>query len=850
MAVVNNLQQESDDSQTKTNRQGGTVYYPPLPIDIVRQSGQITEELLTFGEEAAADEVTFGGKDTRSRVASVDVSLENFLSRPVKIHSFGWGTVQFYQTFNPWVDFLTNKRVSNRISNYLLLKGNLHLKFMINGNGFYFGKLMASYLPFRLQDNLTADVSTQFEDNIQMSQLPKIFIDPTLSQGGIMHVPFLYQKDYLDIVRNDQLAVGNVSIRELNPLRNVNTAITADMALTVSVYAWMTDVELQAPTSDNVFGIVPQSGKEAEVPPDEEDTTENKVVSQTATAIAKTASTAAAFLAPVAPQLAMGATAIAKGAQLTGAVASALGYSRPTQQVDPNRYVPNVVDSVALTNNTCITEKLTTDAKQELSISTAEFGGRDEDELSLPYITKQESFWYKVSWPVTATPETLLTNFVLNPISGRIVTILGDDTYFFPAVAGASLPFEYWTGSLKFRFQIVSSAFHRGKLAIVFDAAETPAGGREDNVAYTNIVDISEQRDFTIEVDNHQAFAWLRTRDSGLMEQGGSIPRSTIDGTDNGTMSIYVLNELTVPKYDAAVAQDVEINIYISGGKNFRLAKPGNKFSEFSVGIVPQSGVADAIDDTPDAEQHNEHMTTQLAQDTRVYIGEEISSFRALLKRFSPYIAFHSANNNNIREITLGMYPLYRGYGVDGIHFTPLLVKYNYCMVTLMTYLRPAFSLMRGSVRYKVLPMTNDSDTSVPKGMLTVTRNEGELHVPNVYKTVNCTSDVAASSTLMSLARAIGGNSGNAVTAVNLNPGLSFELPFYSQYKFVQGKPTNFDNSSAQVWDSFTVAFPANTNDAGATDMVAYEYHVAAGEDFTLGVFTGWPRMYKYTSLP
>ena len=38
-----------------------------------------------------------------------------------------------------------------------------------------------------------------------------------------------------------------------------------------------------------------------------------------------------------------------------------------------------------------------------------------------------------------------------------------------PPCAIAALPFRYWNGSMKFRFQVVCSTFHKGRLEIRFD---------------------------------------------------------------------------------------------------------------------------------------------------------------------------------------------------------------------------------------------------------------------------------------------------------------------------------------------------------------------------------------------
>lgn len=67
-----------------------------------------------------------------------DVSLQEFFARPVRIRQFDWGTgTTLTQTFEPWADFFNNKRVINRINNYSMMRAKLHVKFVINGNGFH-----------------------------------------------------------------------------------------------------------------------------------------------------------------------------------------------------------------------------------------------------------------------------------------------------------------------------------------------------------------------------------------------------------------------------------------------------------------------------------------------------------------------------------------------------------------------------------------------------------------------------------------------------------------------------------------------------------------------------------------
>lgn len=91
---------------------------------------------------------------TRSLTVHDDVSLDNFFARPILISTstFTPGVTFAGTTFDPWTLYITNTRVANRMSNYRLFSGKLNLKFMINGNSFYYGRYMASYQPMATYD--------------------------------------------------------------------------------------------------------------------------------------------------------------------------------------------------------------------------------------------------------------------------------------------------------------------------------------------------------------------------------------------------------------------------------------------------------------------------------------------------------------------------------------------------------------------------------------------------------------------------------------------------------------------------------------------------------------------------
>lgn len=127
----------------------------------------------TYAVDSAPDS-TFGISDT------ADVSLAEFFARPIKIRTFQWTpSVQLFNNFNPWSDFFNQSRVINRINNFNNLRAKLCVKFVVNGNGFYYGRALASYKPYLPNDDFTVDRAFFSQDLIAASQRPKIFLNPT-----------------------------------------------------------------------------------------------------------------------------------------------------------------------------------------------------------------------------------------------------------------------------------------------------------------------------------------------------------------------------------------------------------------------------------------------------------------------------------------------------------------------------------------------------------------------------------------------------------------------------------------------------------------------------------------------
>lgn len=512
---------------------------------------------------------TFNNADTD------DASLENFFCRPIKVKSIVWTPgSDIFNTFNPWTDFFENPRVLNRITNYNLLRCKLKCKIILNGNSFYFGKAIASYQPIHFRDDMTKVRQLFPTDIIGASQRPHVYLDPTNSQGGTLTLPFFWYENALRIPDMEWRSMGRVNIRSINDLKHANGSTDS---ITLSVFVWAEEVNLSIPTANEPGALVAQMGEYTG------DEYGKGIVSRPAGFIAKVAG-ALSNIAPIAPY----AKATQMAASTVSAVASMFGFSRPAILEDIVPYRPTYVGNMANTNVPDTVTKLTLDGKQELSIDPRTMGLGTADEMTIKSIACRESYLTSFDWNQVSTAETLLWNSEVSPV----LWAENANELHFPATAFAALPFTHWRGTMKFRFQVVASAFHKGRIKITYDPSYPLTN--EYNTNYTHIVDLAKEKDFTIDIGWGQERSMIEHRDPTVDD----IPyKATALGADpglkaNGIISVYVVNELTTP--NVTPDNDVEVNVFVSMGEDFEVFNPSSEIIENLVLFAPQMGESSA----------------------------------------------------------------------------------------------------------------------------------------------------------------------------------------------------------------------------------------------------------------
>jgi hypothetical protein len=814
-------------------------------VDIFPQSGS-NEENVGFVEPKDEQQIeVFPERNdvARSLPGAADASLGNFLGRPLKVYYTQWtagAPVSF--DINPVALFLNSPRVANRITTFKLMRASFKVKVVCNGNSFYMGRLLVAWNPMSAMDdyfvyNGATDLET-FAYSVRLSQRQHIMVDPSQSTGGELTLPFIWPKDFFDIpkITSDSVVFGSLSCTTIVPLSQVTEPVPGTVnPVGITVYAWAEDVELGGLTVEDLTSLSPQSGSDE--------------YSGRVSSLASTVATAAhAFItAPYIGPYAM-ATSIAAGA--IASVAKIFGFSKPNLLEEAVAMRPTAIRSLA----TCVGQdgavKLTIDPKQEVTIDPRIMGLGGTDEMDIVNIASIPSLIGKFEWNYTHTYGDLLYASLVDP--GICHQISNSDTrLFLPACSGVSLPFTYWSGSMEFTFEIVATAYHRGRLAFVYDPQRSPTT-YETNISYNYVVDISECRKFKIRIGPSQTSA-IMTRFQPLTSgefmsiyfRGGHgtvgvTPTQILNagGVGNGVLSVFTVNDLTAP---STTTTGVQILMYVNACEDFRVYAPNSDLYKYNY-IVPQSGIEPISDITTNMECPPETVVVRSSDPglSQIYIGENILSIRTILKRYVHYMAHQvvpSLFSTNLVTFNHAIYPLMYLYARDTIHLNASANGINYVSHSYISYYRAAYTALRGGTRWKVVPTRPPEESA--GGYISASLEKGAVtNLPSEYVILTGVNTTPRSFLLANRST----HQGETLTVCDINPTLEFEVPFYSKSRFAVGSSSDETLNATQA-PGYRIL--SNYSGIGSTCSL----YVAAAEDLAMFNFHGFPAMTCNQSL-
>lgn len=833
---------------------------PPPGLQETETSPTSQEQITAFADQDAGWVTEKVGmyESTMDLANNSDSELGNFLQRPIRQSAQSWIVGQpFFYKFNPWAAFCENSFVRDKIKNYELLRMKLNVKMVISGTKFHYGRALVSYNPYLKGDQVTVQRNFINQDLIQASQKPHFFLNPTKNTGGELSLPFFWDKNYLSIPDADWSDMGEIVISSFGNLLHANGG---DDPVVVTTYIWAEDVVLTIPTSSDP-PLASQSGRRGgkRSAKDNANSINNSdeygqgIISKPAAAIAKAAGQLTA-LPVIGPYM----TATQIGANATSKIAQLFGYSRPNIVTDIAQFKPSPTGNLVNIDAADGAMKLTLDSKAEITVDSRTAGLDGTDEMGILDYCKRESYLTQFDWTPSQAVDDLLWNTRVLPMQ---LDNINSEIHMTP-LAHMATGFHQWQGSLKFRFQIVKSDFHKGRILVRWDPNQFTSSV-DYNTNYSRVIDIAETDDFEIVVGWGQSEPW---KECGTPYDSGSnfsdVSRLLADNTQgNGVLELAVLNDLVSPSVDAPIS----INVFVSACDDFKLADPRNSpynnYHLFPEPVVLTSQSSAPNTETGDLTQSDKPtssgeiipMAQKSEQDDATYMvfyGDPPCSIRELCKRYCFtrfwYPTTASANALRINGLRNKNMPYHTGYDPQGLDLaqdgvTPLTVG----PTAYASWFTPAYAGVRGAYRKKYFfsaPLTRQSPQVVRDGVQTT--GNGTFFNSEVL--------LAAGRTViqkyLSSRFSVGSGSGAAATNLGVNNTIEVEFPYYLPKRFSAARTIQAQSLDS---NSHRVA----TTDVNAPDFFAnpqsystsYQQYDAVGEDFNLMFFTGVPIYYQYT---
>lgn len=596
-----------------------------------------------------------------------DMSLAEWFRRPVKIAAYDWieGS-SILTTIDPWSLFFNNPDILNKLKGFSRMQATLHVKLTINASPYQYGAGNMSYLPLSNFGNGAgsgptsepaldsfagghcdpalnsyfgvAGFGTAAGNLIVKTCRPNVWFYPQFSQGAEMVLPFCYYKNWINLDSNltEVANLGRLTLYTPIPLKTTSTPTVNPVSVTI--FAWCEMHKVSAPSYSMQGG----------------DEYVDRPVSTTMSALSTLARTVSRI-----PML--GPYAMATSSVLTnmGTAARWFGYSNPPVISDVHALRPNYMASYSSPEVCVQHEKLSLDPKNEVTVDSRTVGLDGVDQMSISHIVGREVYFGLINWAATAATTQCLSIHHVSPMIYAHRQYIGEITnrncksiQMTPGCQIGTL-FDMWHGVIKYKFTVVASQFHRGRLLVSYE----PDGFQDSytSSAYTSprtiskIWDITENPSFEFEVPWMASTTFLKTGGFPYVATGSTsgdlnyfnppaLPGTWrySDGNQNGSIVVSVLNALTSGNTDAGVTIMVSIDC-----SQVEYANPIDLSIPMSISDYMLQSGDDVLAQSPDVVQVATVPVYEPPVKHIVYTGEIVRSIRTLMHRTNFYSRYN-----------------------------------------------------------------------------------------------------------------------------------------------------------------------------------------------------------------
>lgn len=792
-----------------------------------------------------------------------EVELKTFLERRIYVTTQTWAIGSaFSYTVNPFDVYFSSSDIQDKIAGYSLFRCDFEIEIFVKGTRYHAGLLMASVRRYGTEN--TRVVVGQTHQLVSYSQRPHIFLEAGTSQSSSITVPFVYPAGWWPIgeILYQSLPDPNTSRVYISSLANLAALTSATSPVEVSIYLKAKNISYAAPTKVNYAGTSDEGGTIFEACADENKKKKKKKTMHRkdeyqeqiqVSGVASALASAAGMLGSV-PVIGPFALATEIGLNAVSGIARLFGYSRPAIIKDMTITRPQVVGSLSLSEGGDPVQKLTLTAKQEVTVDPTTLGLPPVDEMSLDFLTKKESYLTSFEWDPTDATNTAIFNIAVDPMLYRVS---GSDRYM-TSLAFATQHFRYWSGTLRFRFVIIGTSFHSGKLAFVHEPAAPAVPTATDRYTRLNyeILDLDSERDITLDVRWAQADPYRPTHDlsyaESVMFTAPGTTMTTLTKNSNGFLSVFPFTGLVSPDD----ITPVQVLVFVSAGDDYEVngvGEPGRYQSPFPAWVATAddeklifvAASDEGVEPLPGAEEFAEEGSpntvvlggtpNDIDEKAIVHYGERPTSLRQLMKRPQYYRTVYVPGAANV-DYYFKWYAFPAAYGKStstNWDATTAVVgsAFTFNKLTTFASVGIGYGMWRGSYRYRFIPVQGNATLTACR--LSLYDGSPEAVEPGNISTTT-------SSKIATRGETYGGEydsgGGLAIAVQSVNGALEFELPYYSP---LRASNVTMAGRSSSLTTGLHVGPYIGFRCYDAKTPTRYNTYVSGGDDFAFYCFNG-----------
>lgn len=564
-------------------------------------------------------------------------TLTQILSRPVMMGSFVWGLTSTSRTnllnFLLPDEWLTKITTQTKTFGFRFIRCDFEVEVQVNAQPFNAGALLVWYEPYSLR---LQSVPTSTRTLSGRSGYPNVQLILEDASSVKLSCPFVTNQNAYTLLSPAEggWLGGTLWIDVLSQL-------TGTLDAEVTVFAWPTNIVLEQPTQASGPSYFNAQMADEEWPEPEDQAApgseggapipvnlvpkEEKEASKPGTSISKILGVAgkAVGVLSVVPEIGVFAGIAGGVLSLGGLIAGAFGWSKPLDngtnqmvQIGLNRNLTNF-------NGDSKAKVAAIDATNKVDMPMDAFRSV-KDEMAFRSMTGKELYMQEYIWNVSDTAGTTILTYKINPevafnvIGGQTIGGQAGSLNSMHYIGALSQLFRYWRGSMEFRFKLVKTQYHSGRLEVLWYPGQVDDAVEAPEMLYREVHDIRSKNEFVVKIPFNYMYPWC------------SLVSQPLEYT--GRLFIRVLNPLRAP---TTVAQSVKLMIYLRGGPDFQFAMPRS---------MRNTIVAHTPKPTINAQSNfTEASVTNDTDINRRGVGEAVLSARTLLRR---YVDFDTQGGN------------------------------------------------------------------------------------------------------------------------------------------------------------------------------------------------------------